>query len=127
MLTWNFIVVAYQVPYKAARNRLVKRGHLPNRHPCECTRDYYQSTSRFSHDEIIYGPSCCSRIPGRPPSISLVCRSLPAHYNSKDCEQSAISDHRQIPARGLKKRLSWLTVRRGKAELYRQGCRVTEG
>lgn len=128
MLTLNDTVVAYQVSHKTARNRLVKRGHLPNRHPCECTRDfYYQSTSRFSYDEIIYGPSRRSRIPSRPPSISLVCRSLPAHHNSKDCKQSTISDHRQSPARSPKTRLSWLTVRRGKAELYRQGCRVTEG
>lgn len=128
MLMSNNTVVAYQVSYKAARNRLVKRGHLPHRHPCERTRDYdYQSTSRFSCDEVIYGPSCCSCISGRPPSISLVCRSLPAHHNSKDCEQPAISNHKQSPARGFKTRLSRLTVWCGKADLYRQGCRVTEG
>lgn len=128
VLISNNTAVTYQVPYKAARNRHVKRGHLPHRHPCKCTRDYdYQSTSRFSYDEIIYGPSRCSCIASRPPSIGLVCRSLPAHHNSKDCDRPAISDHRQSPARGLQTRLSGLTVRRGKAELYRQGCRVTEG
>lgn len=127
VLIWNLTVVAYQVSYKTARNCLVKRGHLPNRHPCERTRDYYQSKSRLSYCEIIYGPSRCSRITSRPPSIGLVCRNLPAHHNSKDCGQSAISDHRKSPARSLKTGLSRLTVRRGKAELYRQGSCITEG
>lgn len=116
LIAW---IVTYQVSYETARDGLVECGHLPDRHASECSGNFdNQSTSSFSYDKNIYGASCRSCVPGRPPSVSLICGSYPAYRNT-GCKQSTISSRRQNTARGLETQLPWLTVRCGKKGLDR--------